>query len=228
MSVELIIVSHSAKIAEGVVELATQMAADVTMHAVGGDDDGGIGTSFDRVQAAVESAGEAVVLCDLGSAVMTAESVIEFLDEDAAARVRLVDAPIVEGAVAAAVAAQSGAPLAEVAAAAESAGGSIAADSETAAVSEAASAAAEDGAVTATLTLVNPSGLHARPASELTKIAAGFDAEVTVNGVNAKSLLSIMALGLGQGAEVVYRASGPDAQSAIDALVAITSDGFGE
>lgn len=227
MSVELIIVSHSAKIAEGVVELATQMAADVIMHAVGGDDDGGIGTSFDRVQAAVESAGEAVVLCDLGSAVMTAESVIEFLDEDAAARVRLVDAAIVEGAVAAAVAAQSGAPLAEVAAAAESAGGPVAAPEVTATAEEVPDAP-HDGEVTATLTLVNPSGLHARPASELTKIAAGFDAEVTVNGVNAKSLLSIMALGLGQGAEVVYRASGPDAQSAIDALVAVTSDGFGE
>ena len=231
MSVELIIVSHSSKLAEGVVELAQQMAEDVRLHAVGGTDDGGIGTSFDRVQTAVDASGEAVVLCDLGSAVMTAESVIEFLDDDARARIRLADAPIVEGAVAAAVAAQSGGSLDEVLAAAESAGGAAESgvdDAVTVVSAEADAAAAESGTVTATVELINDSGLHARPASELTKLAATFDASVTVNGVNAKSLLSIMALGLAKGSEVVYEADGPDARAAVQALVALTEEGFGE
>ncbi|MGO1495984.1 dihydroxyacetone kinase phosphoryl donor subunit DhaM [Agrococcus casei] len=235
MSVELIIVSHSSKLAEGVVELAQQMAEDVRLHAVGGTDEGGIGTSFDRVQQAVEVSGDAVVLCDLGSAVMTAESVIDFLDDDARARIRLADAPLVEGAVAAAVAAQSGGSLDEVLAAAESAAGSAeesaagGSDEPATVVSaEADAAAADAGTVTATVVLVNESGLHARPASALTKLAATFDAEVKVNGVNAKSLLSIMALGLAKGAEVVYEADGADARAAIEALVALTEEGFGE
>ncbi|MGO1405154.1 dihydroxyacetone kinase phosphoryl donor subunit DhaM [Agrococcus casei] len=235
MSVELIIVSHSSKLAEGVVELAQQMAEDVRLHAVGGTDEGGIGTSFDRVQQAVEASGDAVVLCDLGSAVMTAESVIDFLDDDARARIRLADAPLVEGAVAAAVAAQSGGSLDEVLAAAESAAGSAeesaagGSDEPATVVSaEADAAAADAGTVTATVVLVNESGLHARPASALTKLAATFDAEVKVNGVNAKSLLSIMALGLAKGAEVVYEADGADARAAIEALVALTEEGFGE
>lgn len=223
MSVQLIIVSHSARLAEGIVELAAQMAGDVQMHAVGGTDEGGIGTSFDRVQAAVAAvigdSDEAVVLCDLGSAVMTAESVIEFLDEDEQARVRLADAPIVEGAVAAAVAAQSGATLLEVLSAAQSAGGAGEIEAQEPAGAETS---------TATVELINESGLHARPASELTKLASKFDAEVTVNGVNAKSLLSIMALGLTQGSSVTYAATGTDAQAAVDALVRITGEGFGE
>ncbi|MFA4841706.1 MAG: dihydroxyacetone kinase phosphoryl donor subunit DhaM, partial [Agrococcus sp.] len=109
MSVGLVIVSHSARIAEGVVELAAQMAPSVVIVAAGGTDDGGIGTSFDRVQAALgeaESGDGVVVLCDLGSAVLTAETAVDF--SDAPERIRIADAPIVEGAVAAAVAAEAG------------------------------------------------------------------------------------------------------------------------
>lgn len=223
MNAELIIVSHSEKLAEGIAELAGQMAGDVRIHAVGGSDDGGIGTSFDRVQAAVDQvladSGQAIVLCDLGSAVMTAESVIEFLDEADQANIRLVDTPIVEGAVAAAVAAQSGATLDDVIAAAKTAAGET---------SDAETAPDAAGSASATVELINESGLHARPASELTKLASTFDADVTVNGVNAKSLLSIMALGLAKGASVTYAATGADAQAAVDALVRVTNEGFGE
>ncbi|WP_269085093.1 dihydroxyacetone kinase phosphoryl donor subunit DhaM, partial [Rathayibacter tanaceti] len=90
MSVGLVLVSHSARLAEGLVELAEQMAGAVALIAAGGTDDGGIGTSFDRITAALgeaESGDGVVVLCDLGSAIMTAETAVEFLDDEARGRV---------------------------------------------------------------------------------------------------------------------------------------------
>ena len=81
MSVALVIVSHSAQLAAGLVELASQMAKDVELRAAGGTDDGRIGTSFDKVNDAVtelRAAGHDVaVLTDLGSATMTVESVLD-------------------------------------------------------------------------------------------------------------------------------------------------------
>ena len=132
MTVGLVFVSHSAKIAEGLVDLARQMAPDVALVAAGGTDDGGIGTSFDLVTAAIaqaESGDGVVMLCDLGSAILTAETALDFLDDDARSRVSIVDAPLVEGGVAAAVAAQTGRDRDGVAAAARTAfraaGGSV-------------------------------------------------------------------------------------------------------
>ncbi|MGC3995423.1 MAG: dihydroxyacetone kinase phosphoryl donor subunit DhaM [Propionicimonas sp.] len=115
MSVALVIVSHSVKLAEGVVELASQMAKDVAIRAAGGTEDGRIGTSFDKVNDAMtelRAAGHDVaILTDLGSATMTVESVLDFLDEDEAEHVKFADGPLVEGAVAAAVTAQVGGDL---------------------------------------------------------------------------------------------------------------------
>ncbi|SKC52467.1 dihydroxyacetone kinase phosphoryl donor subunit DhaM [Okibacterium fritillariae] len=127
MSVGLLLVSHSSKIAEGVAELAHQMAASVTIVAAGGTDEDGIGTSFEKVQSGLASADSGdgvVVLYDLGSALLTTETAVDFLDDDdVRGRVRVVDAPLVEGAVAAAVAAEMGSGLDDVVAAARTAGG---------------------------------------------------------------------------------------------------------
>ena len=124
--VGVVFVSHSARIADGLVDLARQMAPTASLVAAGGTDDGRIGTSFDLVSAGISEAdaGEGVaVLCDLGSAILTAETALDFLDDEERARVRIVDAPLVEGGVAAAVAAESGDDLDAVVAAAESARG---------------------------------------------------------------------------------------------------------
>ena len=119
MSIAFVIVSHSAKLAQGVVELAQQMAKDIEFRAAGGTDDGGIGTSFDAIYSAVEeltAAGHQVaLLTDLGSADMTVDAVLELVDGDA---VRFCPGPLVEGAVAAAVTAQVGGDLDAVAEAA--------------------------------------------------------------------------------------------------------------
>ena len=114
--VGIVIVSHSQKLAEGAVELAKMMAADAPVAAAGGLEDGGLGTSFDRILAAIESVdtGDGVaVLMDMGSAVMTTEMVIEALG---GSDLRMLDAPVVEGAVLAAVESQMGTSLDEIAA----------------------------------------------------------------------------------------------------------------
>lgn len=101
----LVIVSHSEILAEGVVEVATDMASEATVIAGGGTDDGRVGTSVERIGEAIGTASEGsegvVVLVDLGSAVMNAEMAIEESDAD----VVIADAPLVEGALNAAVSA---------------------------------------------------------------------------------------------------------------------------
>ena len=119
--VGLVVVSHSATLAAGVVEVAEQMAPDVTLVPAGGTADGGIGTDFDAVSRRDRAGGRwagVVVLYDLGSARMVAEMAVEVADN-----ARLVDAPLVEGTVAAAVSAEGGADVTEVAHAAEDAAG---------------------------------------------------------------------------------------------------------
>ncbi|MEJ3403117.1 dihydroxyacetone kinase phosphoryl donor subunit DhaM [Rathayibacter sp. YIM 133350] len=226
--VGLVVVSHSAKIAEGVLELARQMAPNTPLAAAGGTDDGGIGTSFERITAGLQSAetgAGVVVLCDLGSAILTAETAIDFLDDAERERVRIASAPLVEGSVAAAVAAETGEDLAAVVAAAESAGQGPSRAGEVDA------GAPSDGGpgYTRTATLVNHDGLHARPAAEFVKLASTFDAEVTVNGTSAKSLLGIMALGLTKGARIeVAAADDETGRRAVDALADLVATGFGE
>jgi len=109
--VGLVIVSHSQKLAEGVVELAKAMAEEVRIAAAGGLEDGTLGTSYQRIHDAIEevySEDGVAVLMDMGSAVMTAEMVLEDLDKD---NVLLVDCPLVEGAVLAAVESATGSSL---------------------------------------------------------------------------------------------------------------------
>jgi phosphoenolpyruvate---glycerone phosphotransferase subunit DhaM len=103
--VGLVLVSHSPQIAERTAELVRQMAGEVELAAVGGDADGTFGTDTERIQGAIESlvAEEVLVFMDLGSAVLSAETVLEMLSSERREQVRLVDAPFVEGAFAAGV-----------------------------------------------------------------------------------------------------------------------------
>jgi phosphoenolpyruvate---glycerone phosphotransferase subunit DhaM len=120
-TVGIVLVSHSAKLAEGLAELLAQVASgDLPVAVSGGTSDGRLGTDPDRIRAAVAEVDRGdgvVVIPDLGSAVLAVKSVLEFLDGE----VVLVDAPFVEGAVSAAVIASTGASLDAVAAAAKEA-----------------------------------------------------------------------------------------------------------
>jgi PTS hybrid protein len=122
VTVGLVIVSHSPKVAEGVVELAGEMAEEVRVLAAGGTDDGEIGTSATRIAdaiAAADSGDGVLVLVDLGSAVISTRMAIDELTaEELRDRVRISEGPVVEGAVIGAVQASTGSALDDVARAA--------------------------------------------------------------------------------------------------------------
>ena len=112
--VGFVIVSHSAKLAEGVADLARMMAKSAPIAPAGGLEDGGFGTSFDKISAAVEqvySDDGVILLMDMGSAVMTAEMVIEAMEGK---KVRMADCPVAEGAVTGTIDADAGMSLEEI------------------------------------------------------------------------------------------------------------------
>ena len=115
--VGIVIVSHSAKIAEGIKDLAQQMAQDYTgLEGAGGMEDGSIGTDPLRIVEAIKRAdhGDGVVVFgDLGSGIMSAEMAIDMLEGEAI-NAKIVDAPIVEGTIVAAVEASIGSPMERV------------------------------------------------------------------------------------------------------------------
>ncbi|TNC22129.1 dihydroxyacetone kinase phosphoryl donor subunit DhaM [Amycolatopsis alkalitolerans] len=224
MTVGLVLVSHSAKLAEGLAEVAAQMAPEVPIVPAGGLAEGGIGTDYDQVVAAIGQAdrGDGVVLLyDLGSAQMTAELAVESLPE--AETVAVADGPFVEGTVAAAVAAQGGASRADVVAAAVAAGSP-----------DQAAPTATRGADVDKLELVlhNEVGLHARPAAVLARTLSGIEAEVSValgdQEADAHSVLALMSLGARKGDRIEVRARGAQAAHALDAVQQLVETDFGE
>ncbi len=239
--VGIVIVSHSASLAEGVVALAREMSGpELAVQAAGGfEEEGALGTDAGRVQAAIErvmSADGVLVLMDLGSALMSAEFAVEMLGDQAAGPVRLSAAPLVEGAVAAAVAAAGGASLDEVASEARGAlamKASQVADESPA--TEAPPVSGDDADARVELAVRNEIGLHARPAARFVETARGFDAELRVaktgaDGapVSARSLTGLVSLGARLGDTLVVTASGPGATDALAALTALADEGFGD
>ena len=122
-NVGIVIVSHSAKVAEGAADMVRQMVGTaVPLAHTGGNQDGGLGTDVAAIMAAINSAWSdagVAILVDLGGAETNSEMAIEMLDNDRRARVVMCNAPIVEGAVIAATEASGGAPLDSVRRAAE-------------------------------------------------------------------------------------------------------------
>ncbi|WP_315308266.1 dihydroxyacetone kinase phosphoryl donor subunit DhaM [Pseudoramibacter alactolyticus] len=126
MATGILIVSHSEKLAEGIVELISEMANDsVVIKQAGGTEDGRLGTDAVRVQAAIESmadCGAILIYCDLGSSIISSEMAIEMLDDDALReKVQIVDCPIVEGAFTGVVQASLTEDVAEIVAVSEQA-----------------------------------------------------------------------------------------------------------
>ena len=125
--VGLVLVTHSSSIAEGLRDMVAQVAgAEVPVATAGGTDDGRLGTSAPRIVAAIRATLDAgadgtLILLDLGSAALSLELALEEFGDDERARLRVSDAPLVEGAILAAVQASVGASLDEVADAAASA-----------------------------------------------------------------------------------------------------------
>lgn len=245
--VGIVLVSHSAELAAAVKALADQQTQGrAAIAAVGGTGDPAqpFGTDAVAIMEAIQavySDDGVLVLMDLGSALMSTEMAIEFLDEAQRPNVRMSQAPFVEGAMAATVQASIGRDLAAVAAEAVDALGpkqqalGAAAPEPPPAAAESPEPAAAGAATTATVTLVNPAGLHFGPAVQFVQIAAGYTADISARNLttgagpaDAKRFNQVLSLGAERGHAVEIRASGPDAGEAVAALVAIAEAGFGE
>jgi phosphocarrier protein FPr len=239
----IVIVSHSAKLAEGVNELVQQMTQGRVPIAVAGgidDPDHPIGTDAMRVMQAIEevySDDGVIVLMDLGSALLSAETALEFLSDEQRANVYLCEAPLVEGAMAAAVQATVTTDIAQVMAEARAAltakisqlGGVV----PPAVTAPPAVSVAPGRQVQ--LTVRNRLGLHARPAAQFVTTAARFQAQITLTDltqntgpVNAKSINQVATLGVRQNHAISIAAAGPDEADALAALTALVEAGFGE
>lgn len=240
----LVAVSHSRALADAAVELALQMegAQPPTVRVAAGGPDGDLGTDAMAIAAAIDEAdsGEGVlVLMDLGSAILSAETAREFVREPD--RVRLSSAPFVEGLVAAVVTAAGGADLDAVAAECARAGAAkrehLGEEAPSAAGGSESAGSSDDpeGEVSFEAVVRNPSGLHARPAATFVKAASRYDADIRITDLDAgsaavsgRSLLALMALGVRQGSRVRVSATGPQARPALRELRGLIEDGFGE
>ena len=236
--VGLVIVSHSAALAEGVVQLAREMGGEeVAIAAAGGMDDGAVGTDAELVRVAVErvrSPDGVLVLMDLGSALMSAEMAAEMVEPDGGP-VTLSAAPLVEGAVAAAARARGGASLDEVAA--EARGALRMKTSQLGEEEEDVPVAAEPAgdALELRLRVENRLGLHARPAARFVAAVSELEARVDVRNAtrekgpgDGRSLTGLAILNVRQGDEIVVRASGAEASAALAALQALADENFGD
>src|SRR6266516_1921315 len=247
MTVGLVIVSHSAQLAAGVVELAGQMTQGKTpIAAAGGAVDDVLGTSADKILEAIQSVDGpdgVLVLLDLGSAILSAEMALEMLSDAQRDRVRLSYAPLVEGAVAASLEASLGRSLAQVRQAAEKTANvdqlqqlKPLTEAENVPVETVAPPESippeETSALEVQLTLANPTGLHARPASLFVQTAARYEANIRAVGrgkeADATSIFGVLSLGMRQGDIITIRARGEAAAAAIEALSELVRVNFYE
>ncbi|MDQ1740412.1 MAG: multiphosphoryl transfer protein, partial [Pseudonocardiales bacterium] len=247
--VGLVVVSHSRALAQAAVTLATQMlhGSPVPIAVAAGLDELTLGTDALSIKAAIEEvAGPAgaVVLMDLGSAVLSAELALELLEDPSMRdRVVLSAAPLVEGLVAAAVTAAGGADRQAVAAEAQNALLAKAAQlvepvSQPPAQeqpSEEAPAEEEPAELVAEFTVINQHGLHARPAARLVSALHGLDARVRLRNLStgggpvpAGSLSRVATLGALQGHRVAVLASGQQAAEAVQRLLELAERRFDE
>ncbi len=245
--VGIVVVAHSEELAVGVSELSTQMAgeASVPVLPAGGTEDGRLGTSFEKVEQALrralEEADEVLVLVDLGSAVMITQMALESLPPDLQSRIQMTNAPVTEGTIAAVVAAAGGDDLDAVRRAAEQSLSTPKFPDEPALAltpseaPERVESEAKPGE-SVELEVINPSGLHARPAARFVRTAMRFEADITVQNVthdrspaNAKSMMEVANKGTAWPGEYIHIvARGEDAAEAISALRALVESGFGE
>ncbi|MDI6868807.1 MAG: phosphoenolpyruvate--protein phosphotransferase [Coprothermobacterota bacterium] len=240
--VGIVVVAHSEELAKGVCALARQMSQrqDLPIIPAGGLDDGGIGTSMLKIEQAIElafSEDGVLVLMDLGSAVMTTQVYLEMLPPEKRSRIRLSNAPLVEGAIAAAVAASLGDNLDQVQAAAENALSLPKIPQEAQAPSEKGEEAIEGPTFSVELVVPNPIGLHARPAAIFVQTASRFSSRIKVQNishpgrpaVDAKSMMQVASQGTARQGEVIrITAQGEDAEKAIEELKKLVLSGFGE
>jgi multiphosphoryl transfer protein len=246
----IVVVSHSHALGTAAVELAAEMVDESTRPVVevaAGLDEHTFGTDAAAVAEAIgraDSPDGVLVLLDLGSAVLSAEMALEFVDSDLASRTRLSSAPLVEGLVAAVVTAAAGADLDTVAAEARR-GLSAKADHVGDGGTGPGAAGGQEEPVEAApvgeeqhlrVTVDIEHGLHARPAARLVAtvnrhpdaVVRITDLDTAKGPADARSLSAVATLGVLQGHDVEFLASGPQASAVLAALSELADEGFGD
>jgi phosphoenolpyruvate-protein phosphotransferase/dihydroxyacetone kinase phosphotransfer subunit len=247
--VGIVLVSHSRPLALSVQKLVRSMtgpALPLAIAAGAGDNHEELGTDAVEISqaiVAVHSSGGVVLLMDMGSAILSAETALDLLEPDIRASVRLCAAPFVEGAVAAGVTANLGSSLDEVCAEALAS-----LKQKTTALASASPAPAGNGngkkaeaeinpnsARRVRLTMPNLHGLHARPAARLIMETRPFRSEITISNVSNKrgpvsvrSLSSLASLEILRGNEIEVAAVGDDASVALKKISELIESGLGE
>ena len=236
MAASLVLICHSAKLADGLLELVQQIArSKVVVFAAGGLDKDTLGSNPEQIRSILECAENpegTLVLMDLGSSILATEMALSEWPVERRARVLLCDAPLVEGAVAAATQLSAGASLQEAAAEACNALQPKQAQLGAPPPQDAPAHATALGTDSRLLILTHPMGLHARPAALFVQTAQRFRSEISVRHgqrqANAKSITSILTLGANQGAEIELTAEGIDAQQALAALTSLVQSDFAQ
>ncbi|MDR1387637.1 MAG: HPr family phosphocarrier protein [Propionibacteriaceae bacterium] len=243
----IVVVSHSRALAQAAVELAAEMvppeARPTIKVAAGLDEPAAFGTDAMAIADAIgeaDSPDGVLVLVDLGSAVLSSEMALEWVDPGVSQRTLVCPAPFVEGLVAATVTASTGADLATVAAEAKAGLSAKLAHLEPetplAQPEPTDDPAVEDGqALTFETVIDNPHGLHARPAANLVAGLRGLDVNVQLTNSTrgkgpapASSLAGVTTLGLSRGDTLAARLTGPDRKAALERLRQLAETNFGE
>lgn len=233
----IVLVSHSGALANAAVELALQMV-HVTRPPIriAAGAAGGFGTDATAIASAIDDLATTdgvLVITDLGSAILSSSLALEI--RNSTHQVVISDGPFVEATTAAVVAAAAGGSLADIAAEASNA---LSAKKTQAVTDPGASpddihslspmASAEER-------LINPMGLHARPAALLVQTAGEFSADIELTNttagrgpVSASSMIGLLSLAASKNDQIRIDANGPDAHQAVDAVKQLVLQGFGE
>jgi multiphosphoryl transfer protein len=243
--VGLVLVSHSRRLAEATVDLIKRtVGPDIPIVAAGGvgDDRSELGTDALDIQEAilkVRSPEGVVVLMDMGSAILSAETAKELVSFEMTDPLVLCSAPLVEGSIAAAVQIQIGSALTEVTVAAQQ--GLAPKQDQLGDTTPAQPARSDEVELIPTegkeleVTVRNEHGLHLRPAANLIKALGPFKATVQLENLSgkkgpiaAKSLVDLARLQVRQGDQVRFKVSGPDEEAALSAIKGLVQSNFGE
>lgn len=240
--VGLVLVSHSHKLAEATLTLTRAMSGDevpIVIAAGCGDNHQDLGTDAMEIYQAITSIIDndgVVVLMDMGSAILSTDMALDFLDDDQRKKVKLCPAPFVEGAVAAGVACKIGSNIDDVITEAKSA---LKQKTDHFTDGDEASQPANDSisanALTKNIIIKIPNGIHARPATELTRTAAQYKSNIQIknltNGkgpVSAKSMTGVVSLEALYNQEIQLIIDGEDAAQAMDGLTNAINAGLGD
>lgn len=249
--VGIVIVSHSKPLAESLRDLALEMGQNKARIAAAGgvdDPDNPVGTDAMKILEAIQevySDDGVLVFMDMGSAIMSAEMALEFLDETQRENVKLCGASFVEGVVAATALAASGAEMDEIIREAKLAlkgktaqlGEDDSDDEGTGTAEEAreSNETAGNADIKEEYTLRNTMGLHARPAAKVVQTVTGRDAEVFIRNitresdfVSAKSMNSLISLNVQQNDTVQVAYTGTEAEALQELISEMMKSNFGE